>query len=344
MSIPPRSPTGVSVGHVGYSEPDPGLVPAPRYPPLSLRTYSSRLRQPVTRSKRRMTPADDKDATYWIKRQKNNEAARRSREKRRLKDLIVEGHLLALSEENAHLRAQVLSMRYSRGLQCAVDAGKGAASVASLLPPSLAPPPVHGHGPSLLQAGLWGNNTAYVGGVAKESEMHPLEGKIPCFSPSRCVGVFNPVFPGLPGPVLVSPPKDAVGGGRSAEVRVDVQRLMSSSDDRHLSTAAPAQFLPPIPTYLSPSGPLRPMSAIQGPSPNWLSARSNYPALSGPNDLTLSGMPSYPVHPGLPLQLPQARNQGSSMDAHMEMEVRRRIGDARTHASHSGVHAAPGGR
>lgn len=66
---------------------------------------------PVTRRKREMIPPDKKDAAYWDKRLKNNELARRSREKRRMKDLILQGRLLALSEENAQLRAQVLRLR-----------------------------------------------------------------------------------------------------------------------------------------------------------------------------------------------------------------------------------------
>uniref|UniRef100_A0A4W6FSF9 BZIP domain-containing protein n=1 Tax=Lates calcarifer TaxID=8187 RepID=A0A4W6FSF9_LATCA len=71
---------------------------------------------PVTRRKREMVPADRKDSTYWDKRRKNNEAAKRSREKRRLNDLMLEGQLLALTEENAQLRAHVLSMQYHTSL------------------------------------------------------------------------------------------------------------------------------------------------------------------------------------------------------------------------------------
>lgn len=69
-------------------------------------------RRPVTRRERVMVPPEKKDATYMSNRLKNNEAARRSREKRRLKDLLLEGQLLALSEENAHLRNEVLGLRY----------------------------------------------------------------------------------------------------------------------------------------------------------------------------------------------------------------------------------------
>uniref|UniRef100_A0A3P9NU04 BZIP domain-containing protein n=1 Tax=Poecilia reticulata TaxID=8081 RepID=A0A3P9NU04_POERE len=98
------------------SGPDPGLVPVTRPSLLArrlvrLRACRSHL-SPVRRRKREMIPADKKDATYWDKRRKNNEAAKRSREKRRINDLLMEGQLLALSEENAQLRAQVLNLQY----------------------------------------------------------------------------------------------------------------------------------------------------------------------------------------------------------------------------------------
>ncbi|KAK0148487.1 Nuclear factor interleukin-3-regulated protein [Merluccius polli] len=88
-----------------------------RVPQLHAR-HSSRLHAgavPRSRRKREMTPAVKKDATYWGRRQKNNEAAKRSREKRRLNDLMMEGELLALSDENAQLRAEVLTMQYHLG-------------------------------------------------------------------------------------------------------------------------------------------------------------------------------------------------------------------------------------
>lgn len=66
----------------------------------------------VTRRKREMVPPEKKDAAYMSKRLKNNEAAKRSREKRRLKDLLLGGQLLALSDENARLRDQVLRVQY----------------------------------------------------------------------------------------------------------------------------------------------------------------------------------------------------------------------------------------
>ncbi|CDQ76981.1 unnamed protein product [Oncorhynchus mykiss] len=92
---------------------DPGLLfPVARPSFLGQRL----LRFETARRKREMTPNDKKDACYWDKRRKNNEAAKRSREKRRVNDLILEGHLLALSEENARLRAKVFNLQYHMDL------------------------------------------------------------------------------------------------------------------------------------------------------------------------------------------------------------------------------------
>lgn len=68
------------------------------------------------RRKREFTPDEKKDASYWEKRRKNNEAAKRSREKRRANDFMLETRLVALSEENAALRAELLALNLRYGL------------------------------------------------------------------------------------------------------------------------------------------------------------------------------------------------------------------------------------
>uniref|UniRef100_A0A8C4M2M8 Nuclear factor interleukin-3-regulated protein n=1 Tax=Equus asinus asinus TaxID=83772 RepID=A0A8C4M2M8_EQUAS len=68
------------------------------------------------RRKREFIPDEKKDAMYWEKRRKNNEAAKRSREKRRLNDLVLENKLIALGEENATLKAELLSLKLKFGL------------------------------------------------------------------------------------------------------------------------------------------------------------------------------------------------------------------------------------
>ncbi|XP_077355873.1 nuclear factor, interleukin 3 regulated, member 6 [Festucalex cinctus] len=85
------------------------------------------------RRKREFIPLEKKDEGYWDKRKKNNEAAKRSREKRRVNDMVLESRVLALLEENAHLRAELLALKFRFGL--VKDP-----SNASILPLSAAPP------------------------------------------------------------------------------------------------------------------------------------------------------------------------------------------------------------
>ncbi|XP_029772349.1 uncharacterized protein LOC115273446 [Suricata suricatta] len=75
-----------------------------------------RARGPALRRQREFTPEEKKDTVYWEKRRKNNEAAKRSREKRRLNDAALEGRLAALLEENALLRAELWALRHRFGL------------------------------------------------------------------------------------------------------------------------------------------------------------------------------------------------------------------------------------
>ncbi|XP_077440644.1 uncharacterized protein LOC144062801 [Vanacampus margaritifer] len=66
---------------------------------------------PGRRRTRKFTLEGEKDVIYWQKRLKNNVAAKRSRDKRRLHDLMLERHLVALMEENTQLRAQLLAIQ-----------------------------------------------------------------------------------------------------------------------------------------------------------------------------------------------------------------------------------------
>lgn len=69
-----------------------------------------------TRRKREFTDKEKKDEGYWDKRRKNNEAAKRSREKRRANDMVLEQRVLGLLEENARLRAELLALKFRFGL------------------------------------------------------------------------------------------------------------------------------------------------------------------------------------------------------------------------------------
>lgn len=69
-----------------------------------------------SRRKREFIPEEKKDALYWEKRRKNNEAAKRSREKRRINDYVLESHLVALKEENSRLSTELMAMKLQFGL------------------------------------------------------------------------------------------------------------------------------------------------------------------------------------------------------------------------------------
>ncbi|XP_029286142.1 nuclear factor, interleukin 3 regulated, member 4 [Cottoperca gobio] len=68
------------------------------------------------RRKREFIPEESKDDLYWEKRKKNNEAAKRSREKRRMNGYVLESHLMAMKEENTRLSAELMAIKLRFGL------------------------------------------------------------------------------------------------------------------------------------------------------------------------------------------------------------------------------------
>lgn len=68
------------------------------------------------RRKREFISDEKKDACYWEKRRKNNEAAKRSREKRRFNDMVLENRVIALNDENARLKMELLQLKLRFGL------------------------------------------------------------------------------------------------------------------------------------------------------------------------------------------------------------------------------------
>ena len=81
--------------------------------PFSLNSQNRRLRE--------FTPEDQKDQIYWAKRRKNNEAAKRSREKRRLNCLILSHQVLRLASENKKLKMELIRIR--KKLSLAIEKG-----------------------------------------------------------------------------------------------------------------------------------------------------------------------------------------------------------------------------
>uniref|UniRef100_I3JJ45 D site albumin promoter binding protein a n=1 Tax=Oreochromis niloticus TaxID=8128 RepID=I3JJ45_ORENI len=72
--------------------------------------------QPMIKKARKMlVPDDQKDEKYWSRRVKNNEAAKRSRDARRLKENQISVRAAFLERENAALRQEVADMRKELG-------------------------------------------------------------------------------------------------------------------------------------------------------------------------------------------------------------------------------------
>ncbi|KAK2907736.1 transcription factor atf-2 isoform X1 [Channa argus] len=348
----PSSPGGAgtcqpssSVESSGYMDPDPDqgvLFPVTRSSMLTrrllrLRACSSHV-SPITRRKREMIPAEKKDSTYWDKRRKNNEAAKRSREKRRLNDVMLEGQLLALSEENAQLRAHLLSLQYHTNL----GAEKSKAATACATPTSILFSPRPAHTPALFQAGVWGNSRNNPGSVMalrqQESVTHSFESKVPCFSSTRSAAGFNPMSPNncgpqqgifpLPGPLVLSP-RDALEGRRSADTEMDAQRQVSSSDDTHNRTEEFSHPASSIRAFLSTPDTLHHSSTLSFPAQNWLVPHMNHSAVC--NNLLLPWRSSYLpppiVYPSLPLYI-QERQQGFGVEADIQRGFKSRFSSA----------------
>nr|UHH90568.1 vrille [Pyrrhocoris apterus] len=68
------------------------------------------------RKQREFIPDNKKDESYWDRRRRNNEAAKRSREKRRYNDMILEQRVVELSKENHFLKAQLTAIKEKFGI------------------------------------------------------------------------------------------------------------------------------------------------------------------------------------------------------------------------------------
>ncbi|KAI9536141.1 hypothetical protein NQZ68_036239 [Dissostichus eleginoides] len=72
--------------------------------------------QPMIKKARKMlVPNEQKDDRYWCRRVKNNEAAKRSRDARRLKENQISVRAAFLERENGALRQEVADMRKELG-------------------------------------------------------------------------------------------------------------------------------------------------------------------------------------------------------------------------------------
>ncbi|XP_035681690.1 hepatic leukemia factor-like [Branchiostoma floridae] len=121
----------------------PGGVPHGTPPPTSAASSMTMLEElrkrvhggieltkpPQPRKKARNVPDGEKDNSYWERRRKNNEAAKRSREARKAKEGEIAVRAVLLEEENIKLRSQVGELKQEmerlRALLYASSSGKG---------------------------------------------------------------------------------------------------------------------------------------------------------------------------------------------------------------------------
>ncbi len=81
-------------------------------PDLSLVNSAHRM----IRKQREFIPDTKKDNHYWVKRKKNNEAAKRSREKRRVNDMVLGQKIVEVSDENQKLKNELEAIKKEYGL------------------------------------------------------------------------------------------------------------------------------------------------------------------------------------------------------------------------------------
>ncbi|XP_036411536.1 D site albumin promoter binding protein a [Megalops cyprinoides] len=120
---PPAPPSTNAVDIMVNFDPDPADLALSSVPgqeafdPRRHRFTEEELKpQPMIKKARKMlVPDEQKDDKYWSRRFKNNEAAKRSRDARRLKENQISVRAAFLERENAALRQEVADMRKELG-------------------------------------------------------------------------------------------------------------------------------------------------------------------------------------------------------------------------------------
>ncbi|KAM3872682.1 D site albumin promoter binding protein b [Diretmus argenteus] len=110
-------PDGMGSFDVESSDMDMSMSGQDNFDPRRHRFSDEELKpQPMIKKARKMLVPDDlKDEKYWSRRCKNNEAAKRSRDARRLKENQISVRAAYLERENAALRQEVAEMRKELG-------------------------------------------------------------------------------------------------------------------------------------------------------------------------------------------------------------------------------------
>ncbi|KAK1798182.1 hypothetical protein P4O66_000675 [Electrophorus voltai] len=114
-TIPVNSSAGKTLEDLETFSDYSNTLPSPEGNTRPVRLLKSKPNM-TCRRKREFISDEKKDASYWEKRRKNNEAAKRSREKRRLNDMVLENRVIALNDENVRLKTELLQLKLRFGL------------------------------------------------------------------------------------------------------------------------------------------------------------------------------------------------------------------------------------
>lgn len=110
------APEGMLVDMSRPGSPDAANPEAPYPPGFDLAGHLKRKELFSQRKQREFIPDNKKDESYWDRRRRNNEAAKRSREKRRFNDMILETRVVELTKENHVLKAQLAAFKDKFGV------------------------------------------------------------------------------------------------------------------------------------------------------------------------------------------------------------------------------------
>ncbi|KAI5636468.1 basic region leucine zipper domain-containing protein [Phthorimaea operculella] len=112
---PPRARLSVSPGYPMDQSQSPNSMDHHDYP-SNFDFNKQRKEFFGQRKQREFIPDNKKDDGYWDRRRRNNEAAKRSREKRRFNDMVLEQRVVELSKENHVLKAQLDAIKEKYGI------------------------------------------------------------------------------------------------------------------------------------------------------------------------------------------------------------------------------------
>ncbi|XP_068202194.1 nuclear factor interleukin-3-regulated protein-like [Palaemon carinicauda] len=118
QQLSPQGPPMDSPHHNGQDNTPVGLGAPGLHLPSSLDLASHIRKKDIftQRKQREFIPDSKKDESYWDRRRRNNEAAKRSREKRRFNDMILEQRVIELSKENHIMKAQLNAIKEKYGI------------------------------------------------------------------------------------------------------------------------------------------------------------------------------------------------------------------------------------